>query len=73
MFICRNAIAFYNAFQHGPSALDSSEQDHLDVIDELFSGITILFNSDAEFDVLSKDHNHGALYLDLQSRKIGSY
>ena len=59
--ILEGALYHYRTFQNG------SGDDHI------FNMITILFDEEAESDILNNDHNHGAWYLHFDSGQIGSY
>jgi hypothetical protein len=77
-FICdsiRAGIAYhYRAFQVGASRQGyfKTEEEFAATVKYL-NEITIYFDAAAETDILNKDHDGGAWYLDLQTGRIDSY
>ena len=72
----RMALPYYVGWQYGfdPALYgDGSEQEHLERTGKYLSGAKILFNEEAESDILSKDHDHGAWYLSTQDGAIQGY
>jgi hypothetical protein len=67
--IMNGALFHYQAFQEdiGRGTSDSLRTSNY------LQGIKVLFDEEAEKDILEKDHNHGAWYLELATGKIYSY
>lgn len=64
------AIEFhYTIFQCAGRPAQETRQDKLGYL----AGATILFDAEAEADILTKDRNHGAWYLEVASGVIRSY
>lgn len=69
----RNGIKYhYLTFQLG-HRLGSSGYGPLEKTDEYLQHIKVLFNEEAEAEIMTADHDGGSWYLELQSGVIKSY
>jgi hypothetical protein len=72
--IIRAGIKFhYLAYQHDPRR-EVTEYNNVETTTKyLLDGIKILFDEEAELDILHIDHDGGAWYLEVYSGRVSSY
>jgi hypothetical protein len=66
----KNLIGHYLAFQHNFDMLQECDEKKMY---EYLSKAKVLFDAEAEQDILNKDHDFGAWYLEVQSGVISGY
>jgi hypothetical protein len=71
--VIREGIRFhYIAYQYRYD-LDPHKEEEIAKIVEYLSSLKVLFDEEAEDDILIGDHDGGAAYLEMQSRSIKLY
>jgi len=70
-FINQSSLAFYFAYNNWLTLETFIEKRTF--MSEYLSEAKILFNEEAEEDILNNYHDYGAWYLEVQSGKIESY
>lgn len=76
IIIRQSIMAYYVGYQYTflpGDYMSETHEAHLAHIAKYLSRIRVLFDEEAERDIVTEDHDHGAWYLEIQSGRVEAY